>query len=304
MTPAPATVLRAHRVRGGVSVRGYRVFDVHVHMQPWDMLRPNVRATMEAGRGDVAEILGYQKDPASFDAFLAKEGVDRAVLINYVAPEVMGFTFGVNEWMSSYVADHKERFVPVGSVHPHHSRDAGGRVQELVKMGIRAIKIHPSHQLVHPHAYHTEGLHALREMYEEAERHGMPIIFHTGTSVFPGARNRFADPLFVDDVAIDFPGLQIVLAHAGRPFWTEKAFFLARRHPNVHLDLSGIPPAKLLDYLPRLESVADKSMFGTDWPSPGVKSIRANVEAFLDLPLSEETKRKVLWDNAARVYGA
>ena len=78
----------------------------------------------------------------------------------------------------------------------------------------------------------------------------MPVTIHTGTSVFPGARSRFGDPMDVDDVAIDFPKLTILLAHGGRPLWMDAAFFLVRRHPNVHLEISGIPPARLLEYFP------------------------------------------------------
>jgi predicted TIM-barrel fold metal-dependent hydrolase len=79
------------------------------------------------------------------------------------------------------------------------------------------------------------------------------------------------------------------------------AVFLARRHPNVHLDLSGIPPKKLLEYLPRLEEIADKCLWGTDWPSPGILSMRKNADEFLALPISEDAKRKILWDNGAKL---
>jgi predicted TIM-barrel fold metal-dependent hydrolase len=128
------------------------------------------------------------------------------------------------------------------------------------------------------------------------------VTIHTGTSVFPGARSRFGDPMDVDDVAIDFPKLRILLAHGGRPLWMDNAFFVVRRHPNVCLEVSGIPPAKLLEYFPRLEELADKTIWGTDWPSPGVKSMRANVDAFLALPLSDETKTKILGSNAERIW--
>ena len=82
----------------------------------------------------------------------------------------------------------------------------------------------------------------------------------------------------------------------------EAAFFLVRRHPNVHLEVSGIPPSKLLEYFPRLEEIAGKVVWGTDWPSPGIKSMRTNVEAFMTLPLGDETKRKILSGNAARIW--
>jgi predicted TIM-barrel fold metal-dependent hydrolase len=72
------------------------------------------------------------------------------------------------------------------------------------------------------------------------------------------------------------------------------AVFLARRHANVHLDLSGIPPRKLLEYLPRLEDLAGKCLWGTDYPSPGILSMRRNVEDFLALPLSEAGRKDSL----------
>jgi predicted TIM-barrel fold metal-dependent hydrolase len=127
-------------------------------------------------------------------------------------------------------------------------------------------------------------------------------MFHTGTSVFPRARNVFADPMPIDDVAMDFPKLNIILAHAGRPLYGETAFFLARRHPNVNLDISGIPPKALLRFVPRVADIADKVLWGTDWPSPGVLSIRRNIDDFLALGLGDAVERKILWENASRLF--
>src|SRR5262249_15627619 len=109
------------------------------------------------------------------------------------------------------------------------------------------------------------------------------------------------DPMAVDDVAVDFPQLRIILAHAGRPLYMTTAAFLVRRHPNVYMDLSGIPPKKLLEYLPRLEELSDKCLWGTDYPSPGVASMKKNVQDFLELPLSPQAKEKILWSNAEKV---
>jgi predicted TIM-barrel fold metal-dependent hydrolase len=83
----------------------------------------------------------------------------------------------------------------------------------------------------------------------------------------------------------------------------DTSVFLVRRHPNVHLDLSGIPPKKLLEYLPRLEELSDRCLWGTDYPSPGVPSMRKNLDEFAALPLSEGAKERILWGNAARVIG-
>ena len=101
---------------------------------------------------------------------------------------------------------------------------------------------------------------------------GSPSCSTPGTSIFPGARNKYGDPIYVDDVAVDFPKLKILLAHGGRPLWMHTAFFLVRRHPNVYLDISGIPPKTLLKYFPRLDEIAHKTLFGTDWPGPGFRT--------------------------------
>jgi hypothetical protein len=129
-------------------------------------------------------------------------------------------------------------------------------------------------------------------------------MVHTGTSIFPGARNKFGDPIFVDDVAVDFPNLKILLAHGGRPLWMDSAFFLVRRHPNVYLDISGIPPKSLLKYFPRLEEIAHKTVFGTDWPGPGVPEIANNLHEFRSLPLTEAVKHQILSLTALAIWPA
>ena len=278
-----------------------RVFDCHVHVQPWEQMKPDVRARMMAGRRDLGEIQQALSDPGELLRLMDREGVERAALINYVAPEVMGFDASANDWIARYVRGREDRLVAVGSVHPSHARDAGGQTRRLFEeLGIRMLKIHPPHQLFAANAY-LDGLAGLGEIYAAAERAGRPVMIHTGTSIFPGARNRFADPMAVDDVAVDFPELKIILAHAGRPLYMNTAAFLVRRHPNVHLDLSGIPPKKLLEYLPRLEELSDRCLWGTDYPSPGVASMKKNVEDFLALPLSDAAKKQILWSNAEAI---
>jgi predicted TIM-barrel fold metal-dependent hydrolase len=278
-----------------------QVFDCHVHVQPWEQLRPEARERMAAGRRDLAEIQAALASPDALLRLMDREGVERAALINYVAPEVMGFDESVNDWVSRFVAGHEERLVSVGSVHPRHSRDPGGDAERLFdEKKIRMFKLHPPHQVVAANAY-LDGVEGLARIYAAAQVRRRPVMIHTGTSIFRGARNRFADPMAADDVAVDFPALPIILAHAGRPLYMDTAVFLARRHPNVHLDLSGIPPKRLLEYLPRLEELSDRCLWGTDYPSPGVVSMSKNREDFLALPISEEAKRRILWDNAARL---
>ena len=279
-----------------------RVFDCHIHIQPWEQLKPAALTLMTAARGDLPRIERALAEPAELLRLMDEEGVERVALINYSAPDVMGFDETVNDWVAAFVRGHEDRLVAVGSVHPRFTRAAASETARLFELGIRMLKLHPPHQLFAANGY-REGDEALRDIYATAEAMGRPVMIHTGTSIFPGARNRYSDPMAADDVAVDFPRLSIILAHAGRPLFMPTAVFLARRHANVYLDLSGIPPKKLLEYLPHLEDLADKCLWGTDYPSPGVLSMRKNVEDFLALPLSEAAKEKILWSNAADLIG-
>src|SRR5207244_8205691 len=102
-------------------------------------------------------------------------------------------------------------------------------------------------------------------------------MFHTGTSIFPGARNKYSAPIYIDDVAVDFPKLKILLAHGGRPLWMDTPFFLVRRHSSVYLDIGGIPPKTLLKYFRRLHVLAGKPLFGTDCLGPGLPYLEQNL---------------------------
>lgn len=258
---------------------------------------------MRSKRPNFDQIEEFCRSPKAFLKYLDAAGIDRAVLINYVAPEVIGFTAGVNEFIAKYVKENPRRLISCGGLHPRTSPDIDADIEHLLRLNIRMIKIHPPHQLLYPNDY-LNGIEALAKIYRAAESNGVPIMFHTGTSIFPGARNRYGDPMFIDDVAVDFPKLKILLAHGGRPLWMNTAFFLLRRHSNVFLDISGIPPTALLKYFPRLEEIAHKSLFGTDWPGPGVPDIKKNLDDFRRLALSEDTKDKILSRTALNIWTA
>lgn len=283
-----------------------RVTDVHVHVQPWDQLKPEVAAAMRRGRTDLEQVQRFIDDPDAFVAFLDAQDIARVGLINYPSPDLMGFDESVNDFVAAYRDRHPSRIIAFGGMHPRLTKDPRSEMRRLLRdLRLDGVKLHPPHVLVHANA-HARGStpegYALRVLYEECERAGVPVMVHTGTSVFPQARGKYGDPMDVDDVAVDFPALRIILAHAGRPLWMETAVHLARRHANVHLDLSGIPPKSLLVYLPKLESLAPKCLFGTDWPSPGVRSIRENVDAFLTLPISVEAKARILGGTADALW--
>jgi uncharacterized protein len=278
-----------------------KVFDVHLHIQPWTMVAPDAMALIDdPSHAGAKEILS---SPENVLRFLDENEIERACCINYVSPDVMGFTREVNDWVADFTRGHRDRLIATGSVNPLHEMNVRDEINRVLDLGIGMIKIHPPHQLFSPNAYKRGDLWQLSEIYRECETRGVPVMFHTGTSIFPKARNVFADPMPIDDVAIDFPRLKIILAHAGRPLYGETALFLVRRHANVNVDLSGIPPKALPRYFPRLADVADKVVWGTDWPSPGITSPKKNVEEFRALGFTDDVQRKILYENAARIFG-
>jgi uncharacterized protein len=282
------------------------IIDFHVHINPWHRLKPEARATLEGTQPLYESIRDYIEHPDAFVKLLDEQNIERAALINYVSPDVMGYTGEVNDWVHQYVKNHHDRLIPFGSIDPRLEgghKAAKREIERLIfKLELKGIKIHPPHMLVAPNDYKA-GSGALLTLYEMCEDEQVPIMFHTGTSVFPGARNKFGDPMPLDDVALDFPGLKIIMAHGGRPLWMETAFFLVRRHSNVWMDISSIPPKSLLSYFPRIGQIADRVIFGSDWPGPNVPSMRANADEVAKLPIPNEALRKILYYNALKVLG-
>ncbi len=279
------------------------ITDCHIHVNPlWEM-NAGARALIDTNR-DAAALEQVLRDPPGLLKLLDAAGLERAVLVNYVAPEVIGYTEKTNEFVRDFVRADPDRLIAVGSVLPTHPAP-GRETRRLVsEYGLRGIKLHPPHQLFAPNAYVHGGHEGLREIYGACEDLRVPVIIHTGTSIFPGARNRFGQPLLVEDVAIDFPKLTIVLAHGGRPLWMEEAVFLTRRFRNVYLETSSVPPAKLLEYFPSLERIRDQVLYGSDWPGPGVRDLGAHLRAVQSLPLEPGTLQKILVENPRTVFPA
>jgi len=278
-----------------------RVTDCHIHVQPWWEMRPEALELITRGRPNLDALQQIMKSPPHLLRHMDAEGIDRAVLVNYPSPDLMGFTERVNEYVAEYCRAAPDRLIPMGGVHPRFTKDAAAAVRQAHEQGVRALKLHPPHMAVEPNAY-LHGLDALRALYEEAQRLQMPVMIHTGTSIFPGARSRTGEPMPVDDVAVDFPDLTIILAHGGRPLWMEQAVFLVRRFPQVYMDVSSIPPKRLLHYFPRLAEMADKVLYGSDWPAPGVRGMGEGLREFRELGLPEDVQRKLLQDNAERLF--
>ncbi len=279
------------------------IFDVHVHIQPYEQVRKEVvHAFFRHHTKDIQQMLErLSHSPDALLEIMEKENVQKVALINYHAPDIIGFEESVNEYVLKYTEKYRDRMIPVVSVNPRFRPRAARILESYIQAGARMVKIHPVHQGFAPDAY-RKGLPELGDIYELCQEKGIPIMIHTGTSIFPDARNEFAHPLMTDAIGNDFPHLKVILAHGGRPFWTKEAFFLFRRYPNFYFDISSIPPHYILLYFPRLAEISDKVFFGSDWPGPGVTSIRKNAQKLLSTNLPDDIKENILYKNARRFF--
>src|SRR5687768_15183985 len=126
------------------------ITDCHVHIQPQEMFKPAALEAIKHKRRDYQQIAEYCRSPRAFLKYLDSARVGRAVLINYVAPEVMGLTPEVNQWVADYVKEDPRRLISCGSIHPRHTRNVLADMEQILRLGIRMIKVHPPHQLLYP----------------------------------------------------------------------------------------------------------------------------------------------------------
>ncbi|MBI4608720.1 MAG: amidohydrolase [Candidatus Rokubacteria bacterium] len=222
---------------------------------------------------------------------LDQAGVDYGVVLAELAP--ITSAIGGNETVAR-LCKGSPRLIPFASINPHATANPDRELERLVTdHGFRGLKLYPTYQYFYPNDAR------LYPLYAKAQELRMPVKWHTGSSVFPASRLKYGDPLYLDDVAVDFPDLTIIVTHSGRPFWYDRAYALARLRENVYMEIAGLPPQRLLVYFPELERVADKVLFGSDWPS--IPSIRKNIETIRGLPLSDTAKEQILGSNAARI---
>ncbi len=246
-------------------------------------------------------VLQFADSPACFLKYMDTLGIARAMLINAMPPLYRGSVPRLNELAATYADVDRRRLLSSAALDLHNPEGVDERIADILRLRPRMIKLHPPHQHFYPNDY-LNGLKPLEALYRAAEQNGIPVMIHTGTSVFPHARNKYGDPIYVDDVAVDFPKLKIIMAHGGRPFWMETAFFLVRRHRNVYMDVSCVPPRSLFKYFPRLDEIASKAMYGSDWPGPSVPGMKRVFDEFCALELSDKTRTALLCKTALEIW--
>jgi predicted TIM-barrel fold metal-dependent hydrolase len=272
--------------------------DAHVHAARLSTLKPSWLEWAErfSRTHDWRSAYDCAGDPipARLDALFEAEGVDRVLLFCEYSPRATGIQ--PIEHNLPIVSRNPVRFRLVANVNPHLHYPLASEVERQLDLGAVALKLHPVHGGFDP---------ADRDVYpayQVCRERGIPVIIHSGTSSFPGARAKFGDPALLLDVLEDFPELNIVFAHGGRGWWYDTAAFLAMARDNVWLDLAGLPPAKLPEYYARfdLTRLATKWIFGTDWP--GVPGPARNAAALSTLGLPEDILAGVLSGNAAKIF--
>lgn len=274
---------------------GTPTIDFHVHLTKYTSHHPWAQDFVaRIYRDGYKEFVEKMSDPAVFVQLLKDNGVDYAVVLAELSPITTGICD--NEDVAAFCREY-DCLIPFCTVNPFMISRPAEELERLVREeGFKGLKLYPTYNYFYPNDQ------MMYPVYSKAEELGIPVMFHTGTSIFRGSRVKFGDPVLFDDIAVDFPNLTIIMVHSGRSFWYESAFGLSRLHPNLYMEIAGLPPQNLLNYFPNFASNADKILFGTDWPGvPG--SIKGNIDLIRNLPIPEEAKTKILGGNAAKILG-
>ena len=269
-----------------------RVIDFHTHPYKPADLNPATREFISEISPAVQQHGERLADVNYIADLLRSDGVVHAVVLPEHCPETSGNVR--TESVLELCAQSQGFFLPFASVHPLLDPEPAALLQSYVDSGVRGLKLYPSYQFYYPN---DRRVYPLYEICRDA---GIPVLLHIGSSVIPGTRLKYCDPIHLDDVAVDFPGLNIVMAHGGRGYWYDACAFLAGHFTNVYIDVAGLVPHKLLEHFPHMERMADKFVFGSDFPAMP-KSVGYNVAAIRQLGLSESALERIFYSNAARL---
>jgi predicted TIM-barrel fold metal-dependent hydrolase len=279
-------------------IDGLAVVDAHMHVPRLSTVSPAwlewaARFGQDSGWRQVFDAAG-DPDPARLDALLDAEGVDAALLFAEYSPGATGIQ--PVEDLLPIIARRPGRYRLVANVNPRLHTPPAAEAERQLDLGAVAVKVHPVHG-----AFRVDR-DDLYPVYDLCAERGVPVIVHTGPSIFPGSQAEAGDPTLMDTIVGAYPRVQFVLAHGGRGHWYADAARMALARDNVWIDLAGLPPKRLPDYYAGfdLPALARKWVFGTDWP--GVPGTAGNVRAVAALDLPDDTLAAVLARNAVRVY--
>jgi uncharacterized protein len=280
-----------------------KAIDVHTHAEVsvdgHDPMPPHLREAAQHYFRSKDQGLPTAEDVAAY----YRERQIAAVVFAVDYESASGRPPVANEEVAAVAAAHPDVLIPFASIDPARGRAGAREVRRLVdEHGIRGFKFHPNLQAFFPNDRHAYPI------YEAIAEAGVPALFHTGHSGIGaglpgggGIRLKYSNPMYVDDVAVDFPELLIVLAHPSFP-WQDEALSIALHKPQVFIDLSGWSPKyfppQLIQYAKTL--LKRQMLFGSDYPMITPDRWLADFE---QLGFDDETTQLILKDNAARLLG-
>ena len=176
----------------------------------------------------------------------------------------------INTYVSEEVSRSDGRLVGFCTVNPFSGKSSIKTVEKAVEyLGLRGLKLHPSFQVFYPND------HKLYPLYDKMKSYKLPVLFHTGSIGILPFRDLYSNPIYIDDVACDFPDLIIILGHAGK-IWYDEAVMLMRKHKNIYVDIStnigrsesfaALPLSWFLYKVKVWAGNLDRVLFGSDYP--------------------------------------
>jgi len=268
--------------------------DFHVHPPVEPLLAGPIAPYLANLNGRAGTDLETLTTDEVADYYRRRNG--QAVLLGWDTETVTRQRPFSSEDVAVMVTSHPDVFHGFGSIDPARGARAVAGVHSAARLGLAGLAFHPVGQGFDPASRPAYAI------YEAAFEHGMICLFHTGFSRLgsgmpggTGLRLSHGDPRAVDEVAATFPGLQIVVAHLGR-LWRDEAIAVASHKSNVWLNLVGTDGQSFLDDLNGVD--ADRCLFGSDWC---FASLDEALNGWKTGPVDDETRRRILHDNAARL---
>ncbi|HLR96413.1 MAG TPA: amidohydrolase family protein [Jiangellaceae bacterium] len=276
--------------------------DVHVHVEIDDDGHQALGGELMAASAKYFKA-GHRTPTVDEIAATYRERSMAAVVFTVDHESATGHPPISNEFVAEAAGRHPDVLIPFASIDPARGQAAVRAARRLVtEHGVRGFKLHPSLQGFNP----TDR--SVYPLYEVIAELGLPVVFHTGQTGIGaglpgggGIRLGLSNPMLIDDVAVDFPDLTIVLAHPSFP-WQDEALAVATHKSNVWIDLSGWAPKYFPPNLVRYANslLQDKVLFGSDFP---VITPDRWMRDFDALEIKPEVRSKILRDNALRLLG-
>jgi uncharacterized protein len=208
-----------------------------------------------------------------------------------------------NEEVAAFAAENSDVVMAFASVNPMRGAEAVTEAKRLIASGgIRGFKLHPPLQEFHAN---DKAAYPFYEVVNEAK---LPVIFHTGHSGIGtgmpgggGVRLKYGNPMDIDDVAVDFPEMPIILAHPSFP-WQDEAISVCLHKPQVYIDLSGWSPKYFSPVLVQYANtlLKKKMLFGSDYP---LITPDRWMKDFAEAAFKDEVRPLILKENAVRLFG-